>query len=330
MTLNDILIQVISGFVGMLIGAAAYEVYCYTYDRSGAIVTSSYEKLEHQRQLAELAEKQSKAKTSVGSNIAQISGKVDASGKISNSAKCIGDKAYDWQLGPQDPASVVMEGIINFHNFLLALIFAIGLAVGIVLYETLSQYSEDKNLHPIKFAHASVLEIVWTAIPALILLYIAGPSFTLLYALDEDCSRSLVYKVTGSQWFWTYSYPDMAEHTPKQTSFSAMFTGYSQKGTHFQGFRLLETDNKLYIPVNTHITFLITSKDVLHSWAVPSFGIKLDACPGRLAHITMFFPRVGLFYGQCSEICGTGHGFMPIVVRVCGQAEWASLVGRKD
>lgn len=235
-----------------------------------------------------------------------------------------GDAAEKWQLGPQDPASNIMEGIINFHNFLFCIIIAIGVSVAIILFEVLWKFNNSKNMISVKFAHASVLEIVWTILPALILLYIAGPSFTLLYALDENCSRSLVYKVSGSQWYWSYYFPDLLNYNSEYISLDSNLVSY--QSNRFWGFRLLEVNNKIYVPQNIHITFLITATDVLHSWAVPSFGIKLDACPGRLAHITLYFPRTGVFYGQCSEICGIGHGFMPIVIRVVNWKDWMCWV----
>ena len=232
----------------------------------------------------------------------------------------LADVAEKWQILPQDPASNLMEGILNFHNFLFCILIAIGVSVGIVLTEILLKFNEKKNMIPAKFAHASILEIIWTIIPALILLYIAGPSFSLLYALDENCSRTLVYKISGSQWYWTYFFPDILNLNSEHLSIDSGLLAY--KFTKFEGFRLLEVNQKIFVPQNIHITFLITSTDVLHSWAVPSFGIKLDACPGRLAHITLFFPRIGCVYGQCSEICGAGHGFMPIVVRVVNWKDW--------
>jgi len=233
---------------------------------------------------------------------------------------CMGDGPERWQCAPQDPASNIMEGIINFHNFLMCVVIAIGVSVAIVLFEALWKFDETKVSKPAKFSHGSLLEIIWTAIPAVILLYIAGPSFTLLYALDENCSRSLVYKVTGSQWFWNYTFPDMLNFNSEQPTMDSNLESYTR--VRWGGFRLLEVNQRLFVPQNIHITFLITSSDVLHSWAIPSFGVKLDACPGRIAHITMYFPRVGTFYGQCSEICGVGHGFMPIAVRVVDWELW--------
>ncbi len=229
------------------------------------------------------------------------------------------DAPERWQVSVQDPATKIMEGVINFHNFVLCIIIAIGVAVGIVLVETLIKFNSKSNPVPVKFAHASVLEIVWTIIPAIILIFIAGPSFSLLYSLDENYSNSYTFKVIGHQWYWSYEVIDKF----KPGSF-VEFDSYLvplkslEKGT----FRLLEVDHRLVVPVNTPLTFLITSVDVLHSWAIPSLGVKLDACPGRIAHISLSIDREGVFYGQCSEICGTGHGFMPIVISAVNFDYW--------
>jgi cytochrome c oxidase subunit II len=233
------------------------------------------------------------------------------------------DAAEPWQMLTQDPATDMMTGIISFHNFLLCLIIAIGISVGIVLFEALWKFNSTKNIIPSKFAHASSLEIAWTILPALVLLYLAGPSFSLLYALDEICSKSIVIKVIGHQWYWTYEIPNILRgNGVEYIAFDSYIQGPND--LRFGSLRLLEVDQQLLVPTSKHLSFLITSGDVLHSWAVPSFGVKLDACPGRLAHITMSFQREGVFYGQCSEICGTGHGFMPIVVRVVQPNDWAT------
>ena len=232
---------------------------------------------------------------------------------------CFSDGPENWQMGIQDPATPMMEGIINFHNFLLCIIVTIGVTISILIIEAVYKFRMHGMARAEKFAHASILEIVWTIIPALILLFIAGPSFTLLYALDECSSQVLVIRVIGHQWYWTYEIPEIA-HKDEYLAFdSYMVTLYNLEWARF---RLLEVDNRLILPVNVHISFIITSADVIHSWAVPSFGVKIDACPGRLAHVTLFFQREGCFYGQCSEICGTGHGFMPIVVRVLSVDEF--------
>jgi cytochrome c oxidase subunit 2 len=164
-----------------------------------------------------------------------------------------------------------------------------------------------------KFTHSSQLEIVWTIIPAIILLLIAVPSFALLYSLDEVIDPAVTLKVIGHQWYWSYEYSDYATLEGGE---SLNFDSYmvSTNDLTLGTYRLLEVDNRVVLPITTHIRVLITAADVLHSWAVPSFGIKLDACPGRLSQTSLFIKREGVYYGQCSEICGINHGFMPIVV----------------
>jgi cytochrome c oxidase subunit II len=231
---------------------------------------------------------------------------------------CYGDVARPWQMRIQDPATPMMEGIINFHNFLLCIVVAIGVGVTFLLAVTLLNFNNKKNLNPAKFAHANTLEIVWTVIPALILLYIAGPSFTLLYALDEPIRHSMVIKVVGSQWFWMYYVPFL---DPTQAIYeeAAGFKFKAKYSHRLLYYRVLDVARVLYLPIYTYVTFLITATDVIHSWAVPSFGIKLDACPGRLAHVSTIILREGVFYGQCSEMCGFAHGFMPIVIEVLNE-----------
>lgn len=235
------------------------------------------------------------------------------------------DVPEDWQMTPQDPATKLMEGIINFHNFLLCIIIAIGVAVGILLVEVLIKFNSKANPTPIKFAHASVLEIVWTIIPAIILVFIAGPSFSLLYSQDESYAHAYTYKVIGHQWYWSY---ELVNKFKPGTYYE--FDSYLVPLENLVSgvFRLLEVDRRLPVPVNTPLTFLITSVDVIHSWAIPSLGVKLDACPGRLAHISFSIDREGMFYGQCSEICGTGHGFMPIAVAALNFDLWYDVMVR--
>jgi len=226
------------------------------------------------------------------------------------------DASEPWQLGLQDPATPVFEGMIFFHNYLVFFLIIIGCFVFWVLYFTLSSFDEAVNPASKRqiFTHSSLLEIVWTILPAVVLLLIAIPSFALLYSLDELIDPSVTLKVIGHQWYWSYEYSDYASLSGGET------LGYDSymvtmddllKGS----FRLLETDNRVVLPVNTHIRVLVTAADVLHSWAVPSFGIKVDACPGRLTQASLFLKREGVYYGQCSEICGVNHGFMPIVVK---------------
>lgn len=169
-----------------------------------------------------------------------------------------------------------------------------------------------------KFNHHSILEIIWTILPAFLLVLIAVPSFSLLYSLDDLIDPALTVKIVGHQWYWSYEFSD---HQILQGKSILNFDSYlrsdeeSNKDFGVGLLRLLETDYRLLLPIHTHIRLLITSADVLHSWAIPSFGIKVDACPGRLSQASLFIKRSGVFYGQCSEICGVNHGFMPIVVK---------------
>ena len=183
-----------------------------------------------------------------------------------------------------------------------------------MLYKISTSFVESK--HPVaeKFTHSSILEIVWTLIPAIILVIIAIPSFGLLYSLDELIDPTVTLKIVGHQWYWSYEYSDYASlEGGESLNFDSYMiaTDDLTKGA----FRLLEVDNRVVLPINTHIRLLITAADVLHSWAIPSFGIKVDACPGRLTQTSLFLKREGTYYGQCSEICGVNHGFMPIVVK---------------
>jgi cytochrome c oxidase subunit 2 len=224
------------------------------------------------------------------------------------------DAAEAWQMNIQDPATPIVEGMIFFHNYLMFFIIAIGVSVCWMLYVVLKAFEESVNPKSDKFTHSSLLEIVWTILPALVLLLIAVPSFALLYSLDELIDPVVTLKIVGHQWYWSYEYSDYATLEGGETlNFDSYMVSTNDlvKGS----FRLLEVDNRVVLPVDTHIRLLVTAADVLHSWAVPSFGIKVDACPGRLSQASLFLKREGVYYGQCSEICGVNHGFMPIVVK---------------
>ena len=240
--------------------------------------------------------------------------------------------ASNYQLGFQIPASPVMEGIINFHHDLFFFLTAILFFVFYLFARCLILFNKDVNAKPIIVTHAPLLEIIWTLIPALILVFVAIPSFSLLYSMDEIIEPLLTIKVIGHQWYWSYEFLDpnilfklyyesldidakpIKEFKPLEVTCnfdSYMLTDDLSKEN---SLRLLEVDNKLYLPVETNVRLLITSADVLHSWAVPALGVKLDACPGRLNQTSLYIKRPGTFYGQCSEICGVNHGFMPIAV----------------
>jgi cytochrome c oxidase subunit 2 len=219
------------------------------------------------------------------------------------------DAPEAWRMTTQDPATDIFEGMIDLYDlicFELTIIITIILILLLSIYHMQIHYFNSEKT----FSHSTFLEVFWTIVPAILLITIAYPSFILLYALDDLTIPSLTIKIIGHQWYWSYEIHgiDVAENV----AFDSYMLNLSDL---VEGqFRLLEVDNRLYLPTDTHIRLLITSADVLHSWAVPSFGIKVDACPGRLNQASLFIKRPGLYFGQCSEICGINHGFMPIVV----------------
>ena len=227
------------------------------------------------------------------------------------------------------PASPIMEGIINFHHDLFLFLTAICFFVFCLFIRCLFLFNNTTNKKAIVVTHAPVLEIIWTIIPAVILVFVAIPSFSLLYSMDELIEPLLTIKVIGHQWYWSYEFLDpnilfklyyetigsSDEFTPLNVTcnFDSFMLSEDQL-TKENSLRLLEVDNKLYLPIETNVRVLITSADVLHCWAIPALGVKLDACPGRLNQTSLYIKRPGTFYGQCSEICGVNHGFMPINV----------------
>lgn len=233
--------------------------------------------------------------------------------KILNILNAFCDTPESFQFGHQDPATCIVDGMINFHGFLVFILLIIGFMVCWMLYFILKSF--NTNINPIsqKFTHSSTIEILWTILPAIVLLIIAYPSFVLLYSLDDFIDPSITLKIIGHQWYWSYEYSDFFYTDLNSINFDSYMI--TTNDLTVGSFRLLEVDNRVILPLNTHIRLLITAADVLHSWAVPSFGIKVDACPGRLSQASLFIKREGVFYGQCSEICGVNHGFMPIVVK---------------
>ena len=246
------------------------------------------------------------------------------------------DAPIDGDIGIQAPATPMLIGMISFHYYLMVFMIAIGITVfyvlAYILYTFNSSVYSYNNI--MKFSHSNDLEIVWTIIPAILLLFLAIPSFNLLYSLDESIDPIYTLKVIGHQWYWSYEYTDQA-FTKKHAILnydSYMIPAEDLRSTGHK-FRLLDVDNRVYLPSHSHIRILVTSADVLHSWAVPSFGIKIDACPGRLSQVSLFVKRPGVYYGQCSEICGINHGFMPIVVRISEKKrflEWLAFALNED
>jgi len=243
----------------------------------------------------------------------------------------IAKHASNYQLGFHIPASPVMEGIINFHHDLFFFLTAVLFFVFYLFIRCLILFNKNVNPKPIVVVHAPFLEIIWTLIPAIILIFVAIPSFSLLYSMDEIIEPLLTIKIIGHQWYWSYEFLDpnilfklyyeSLDVKPSKEfeplSVTCNFDSYMLTDDQLSkenSLRLLEVDNKLYLPVETNVRLLITSADVLHSWTVPALGVKLDACPGRLNQTSLYIKRPGTFYGQCSEICGVNHGFMPIAV----------------
>nr|ASM82659.1 cytochrome c oxidase subunit II [Paratimomenus flavocapitatus] len=221
-------------------------------------------------------------------------------------------------FGFQNSASPLMEQLMFFHDHTLFILLMITVMVGYLLSSVcVNQYVNRFLLD------AQLIEMVWTMIPAATLVFIALPSLRLLYLLDEVSVPSLTIKVVGHQWYWSYEYSD----------FDALeFDSYliNEEDLMESGFRLLEVDNNVVLPVNTQIRVLITAADVLHSWALPSLGVKIDATPGRLNQTGVFMNRVGMIFGQCSEICGANHSFMPIVLESVGLNYFLSWVSMKS
>ena len=234
------------------------------------------------------------------------------------------DYAHPYQVSFQDPATPVMEGVISFHHDLLFILITIGVFVGWVLFRAIYMFDHKRNPFSSDITHGATIEVIWTVTPSLILMVIAVPSFALIYSMDEVIDPSVTLKVQGFQWYWVYEYSDYADKSGNAISFeSYMVTEDDLKEGQL---RLLEVDNRVVLPTNTHLRVLVTAGDVLHCWAIPSFGVKMDACPGRLNQISMFIKRGGVYYGQCSEICGINHGFMPIVVEAVPVEKYVSWV----
>nr|YP_010488008.1 cytochrome c oxidase subunit II [Parupeneus heptacantha]UNZ12681.1 cytochrome c oxidase subunit II [Parupeneus heptacantha] len=210
--------------------------------------------------------------------------------------------AHPSQLGFQDAASPVMEELLRFHDHALMIVFLISTFVLYIIVAMVTTKLTNKFL-----LDSQEIEIIWTVLPAVILIFIALPSLRILYLMDEINDPHLTIKAVGHQWYWSYEYTDYED-----LAFDAYMVPTADL-TPGQ-FRLLEADHRMVVPFNSPIRVLITAEDVLHSWAVPSLGVKMDAVPGRLNQTAFIASRPGVFYGQCSEICGANHSFMPIVV----------------
>lgn len=225
--------------------------------------------------------------------------------------------AEPWQLGFQEAVTPVMEQITSFHNLLLWVITLITIFVLALLAYTCIRFKASSNKVPSKRTHNAMLEVAWTAIPVLILVVIAIPSFKLLYYSDVVEEAEMTIKAIGRQWYWSYEYPDHGNFT-----FDAFMIADEDIDEAAGQKRLLETDVRVVVPVETNIRLLTTASDVIHSWAMPQFGVKLDAVPGHVNEVWFKVDEPGTYYGQCSELCGAYHGFMPITVEAVSKVDF--------
>ena len=249
------------------------------------------------------------------------------------SGTALASQPKPWQLGFQDAATNNMTQITTFNDFLLILMTAITLVVLGLMVFVMLRFNAKANPEPSKTTHNTLVEVVWTVVPILILVIIAIPSFRLLYYQRVLPEADMTIKATGYQWYWGYEYPDHGGF-----AFDSLMLNDDERGDQP---RLLATDTAMVVPVNTTVRVVVTGADVLHSWAMPAFGVKMDAVPGRLNETWFRAEKTGTYYGQCSELCGIRHAFMPIRVEVVepdafaswvseAQAEYAQLETSKD
>ncbi len=220
-----------------------------------------------------------------------------------------------WGINLQKAASPLAERIHDFHGMMLWIIIAIALFVLVLLIWVIIRYNHKTNPEPQQFTHHVLLEVVWTLVPIVILLFIAVPSFKILYYNDSTQNPEMTLKIEGRQWYWNYKYPDHGD---------IEFDSLMIPDDEIQGdqIRLLSTDTQVVLPVDTDIQLLISAGDVLHSWTVPAFGVKMDAIPGRWNEAWVRINEPGIYYGQCSEICGKDHAYMPIQVKAVSKEEF--------
>ncbi len=229
----------------------------------------------------------------------------------------------EWQLGLQTPASTVAEMIHSFHNELLWMCIIMSTFVLILLLICIFRFNEKANPVPSKTSHNTLIEVIWTVVPILVLVTLAIPSYRLLFYMDRTHEAEMTLKIIGNQWFWSYEYTD------QEISFDAIAIPDDQidkaKGQH----RLFETDKHVILPVDTNIRLLFTANDVIHAWTIPAFGVKLDNMPGRTNETWVHITKEGRFYGQCSELCGIDHSFMPIVVDVVSKEKFKEWIAKE-
>ena len=228
---------------------------------------------------------------------------------------------HDWQLGFQEAATPVRDRIDTLHDILLVIIVAISLFVMALLAYVMVRFNARANPVPSRTAHNTWVEIAWTVIPVLILVTIAIPSFKLMYYMDRTQSAEMTVKVTGHQWYWSYEYPDA------DVGFDSNLIPEDQLKPGQK--RLLDVDNRLVVPVGANVRVLIVGSDVMHSWFMPSFGVQMYAVPGRANESWFNVAREGVYYGQCNQICGVNHAFMPIVVEAVAKDDFKKWIDNK-
>jgi len=237
----------------------------------------------------------------------------------------LADYPKSWELNLQPAASVQMDQMHHFHDMLVYIIFAISLFVLALLIWVVFRYNERRNPVPSTTTHNTMIEIIWTIVPVIILICIAVPSYRVLFYQGRIPEAEMTLKVTGYQWYWGYEYPDQGG-----LAFSAYMIPEKDIDPSKGQKRLLETDKVVVLPVDTVIRVQETASDVIHAWTVPSLGIKKDAVPGRLNETWFKADKIGTYYGQCSEICGMGHAFMPIKVEIVSKDDFAKWVAAEQ
>jgi len=238
------------------------------------------------------------------------------------------DAAEPWQLGFQDAATPMMQGIIDLHHDIFFFLILIFVFVSRILVRALWHFHYKKNPIPQRIVHGTTIEILRTIFPSIIPMFIAIPSFALLYSMDEVVvDPAITIKAIGHQWYRTYEYSDYNSSDEQSLTFDSYTI--PEDDLELGQSRLLEVDNRVVVPAKTHLRIIVTPADVPHSWAVPSLGVKCDAVPGRLNQISISVQREGVYYGQCSEICGTNHAFTPIVVEAVPSKDYGSRVSNQ-
>ncbi|MSO70628.1 MAG: cytochrome c oxidase subunit II [Alphaproteobacteria bacterium] len=231
-----------------------------------------------------------------------------------------------WRIGMQDPANALAEQTNSFHTTVTILSVAIAIFVMVLLAYTMWKFAASRNPNPSTVTHNTMIEVLWTVIPVAILVVITIPSINLLYAFDKTQDAELTIKAIGHQWYWSYEYPDNGNFT-----FDAYMAGQGGAPLEKGQVRLLSTDNPVVLPVDTRVRVLVTATDVIHSWAVPAFFNKIDGSPGRTNQLLIDrVKKTGTYYGQCSELCGQAHSFMPIEVKIVSKADFAAWVQKQQ